>query len=450
MGKDNLLSKRKLLLANKRAFISLIALLALSLLLLLGIYFVTFVLTEYKMSQSYNLATKTYHLAEAGISEAIWKLKNDDTIADGDEAWKDKFVTEPDCNNWQASFERTDALFQNSSYSVTIQNSSCARGVLVSTAKITLPNGKTTQRIAKTTVFKALNPSPVGDSAVFTGGPSEITTVRSSLLNVYYGNLFSNNNILIKDGSTVNIYDDTDTSDLEGKILAVNNLTVSADSTLDSTAQCAKNVCQGGCTKCPPDSVSMPMIDFDSDDPSSYKSKAEAAGTVYTSSEFENLLWSNQILTLNNEVTYVTGPIELKGGQDLTINNGVLVADGSITIGEKFCWVRSATESRCGNSKITITHTPGIPAGLLTKNSISFGSFTLQTNIVGLVYATDKLDFVGLPASVNITGGMMARKISIISVVQGVTTYDSTIVNEAIGNPVYSPVVTIEHWEETY
>jgi len=428
-------------------FISLVALVALSLLLLLGIYFVTFVITEFKMSKSYNLAAKTYYLAEAGINEAIWKLQNDDTIADGDEAWKNKFVTEPDCNTWQASFEKTGALCEGCSYTVTIQNFSCARGEIISTAKVALPSGKTTQRVVKTKVFKALNPSPIEDSAVFTGGPSEDMTIRSSLLNVYNGNLFSNNNIIIRSGSTVSVYDDTDTPDLEGKIMVANNITINA-STVNSTAQCAKNVCQGSCEKCPADSVSMPMIDFDSADPNSYKSKAQVAGTVYTSAEFEDLMWNNQNLTLG-EITYVTGPIELKGGQNITVN-GILVADGSITIGEKLCWTKSKTESRCGNNKITINHTPGKPAGLLTKNSLSVGSYTSQINIVGLVYAIDKLDLVSLPESLTITGGMMARKISIISVAEGVATYDNIIVNEAIGNPIYSPVVTVEHWEETY
>jgi len=432
-------------------FISVIALVTLSLLLLLGIYFVTFVLTESRMSRSYNLATKTYYLAEAGINEAIWKLKNDDTTADGDEAWKDKFMTEPDCNNWSATLERTgvSALFEDSSYTVTIQNSSCARGQIISTAKITLPEGKTTQRIIKIKVFKTLNPAPIEDSALFTGGPSEVMTVRSSLLNVYDGNLFSNNNIIIRNGSTVNIYDNGGSPELEGQTMAAGNISV-LGSTLTTTAQCAKNICQAGCDKCPPDVIDMPMIDFDSSAPESYKSKAEAAGTVYTSSEFEDLLWTNQNLTLNNEVTYVTGPIELRGGQIVTVNSGVLVADGTITIGERDCWTKTPTESRCGDSQITITHTPNIAAGLLTKNSISFGRYTLQIDIVGLVYATDKLDLVRVPQTVDVTGAMMARKISIINVAEGVTTWDSAIVKETIGTPAYSPVVTVEHWEESY
>lgn len=430
-------------------FISIIALVTLSLLLLLGIYFVMFTLTESKMSQSYDTTTKAYYLAEAGINEAIWKLKNDDTTTDGDEAWKDNFITEPGCNNWFATFERTGILLPDSSYTVTIQNTSCARGEIVSIANITLPAGQVSQRIIKTTVFKALNPDPVEDSAVFTGGPSEVITVRSSVLNIYYGHLFSNNNMIIRSGSNVSLYDDGGTPELEGQAMAVANLTITG-STLNSTARCAKNICDAACTKCPPDLISMPMIDFDSPAPESYKSRAEALGTVYTSSEFEDLLWNNQNLTLNNEVTYVTGAIELRGGQVLNVNEGVLASDGSITIGERRCWTRSKTESRCGDSKITITHTENVAAGIISKDTISVGSYTLQMDIVGLIYATDKLDLIGLPETLTITGGMMARKISIISVSQGITTYDDTIVREVIGEPLYSPIVTVEHWEESY
>jgi len=431
-------------------FISLVALIALSLLLFLGIYFVTFVITESKMSKSYSVAAKTYYLAEAGINEAIWKLQNDDTTTDGDEAWENKFITEPDCDTWQASFERIDVLCSGCSYNVTIQNSSCARGEIVSTAKVVLASGKTTQRVVKTKVFKAVNPSPIKDSAVLTSGPSEVITLQASLINIFNGNLFSNNNILIRWLSTVNVNDNPATGTLEGKALAVNNINRSSGSVLNATAQCAKNICQGSCEKCPPDAISMPMIDFDSADPNSYKSRAQAAGTVYTSSQFDDLLWANPGLTLDNEITYVTGPIELKGGQNLTVN-GVLVSDGSIKIGQNFCWVKSIFLVRCGNVKLTINHTVGKPAGLLTKGSIDVGLATRRIDIVGLLYANDKFELISLPESFNITGGMIARKITITSVWQGLNiTYDEAIVNEAIGSPSFSPVVTIEHWEETY
>ena len=46
------------------------------------IYFLDLVTTGSRVSRSYSLASQTYYLAEAGINEAIWKLKND---------WEDEF-----------------------------------------------------------------------------------------------------------------------------------------------------------------------------------------------------------------------------------------------------------------------------------------------------------------------------------------------------------------------
>ncbi len=73
------------------------ALIILSLLLLLGLYFSSFVLAEFNIAQSYVKSSQAYYLAEAGINEAIWKIKNDDTTSDGDPAWKIEFVTQPNC-----------------------------------------------------------------------------------------------------------------------------------------------------------------------------------------------------------------------------------------------------------------------------------------------------------------------------------------------------------------
>ncbi len=302
----------------------------------------------------------------------------------------------------------------------------------------------------RTRVFKSQNQSPVENSAIFTGGPSDVISFMAGEMNIYNGNLFSNNNLILQLISNLSVYDNPETSEEEGKVLVVNNINKSLLSTIQSTAKCSKNMCVGNCDKCPPDPISMPMIDFDSADPDSYKSRAQAAGTVYTSSAFENLLWQNQNLTLNNEVTYVTGPIELRGGQTITINGGALVADGTITIGERYCWVKSG-DIRCGNSKITVNHVSGQPSGIMTKDKLNVGIYANRIDITGLLYVNDEFKLVSLPQSFNIVGGILARKMSFTSIWQALNiTLDNDLINEAIGNPTYSPVVQIDHWEETY
>ncbi len=467
---------------QQRGVVIIITFLTLGVLLLLSCYFLSFVLTESRISKNQIIAVRTYYLAEAGVNEAIWKLKNDPN-------WKNNFENEPGCNTWTGSFVRDNTFFSNSSYYVQINNSDCARGQIISTANLGIPGRNPAQRIIKIKVFKALG-GLTDDSAIFSGGTSENIEIKFSKVNIYDGNLFSNSNLDIKYLSEVTVNDNPDTpSILEGQVLASGNLTVKS-STLDNCeVKCAKNVCEQclnhirnkKCKICPPDSVSMPMLDFDSEDPNSYKNKAEIAEDtgqcsilcngvlcdtkcIYTASEFDDFLWDigqDGALTLNNTVTYVTGPIELRGGRRLTIN-GVLVADGTVDIGERRCW-KKGVQHDCGYSQITITD-PGldIPSGLLVKGKINFGPYSSfqDVEITGLVYANDEIRMVSLPGSFEIIGGILARKISLTSVWFPFNIYlDNSIISEGIwggpdppvgGTPLYSPVVTIEHWEESY
>lgn len=447
----------------------------LGILLLLGSYFLTFSLIETKISQNQIAAAKTYYLAEAGVNEAIWRLKNDPD-------WKDSFETDPECTTWSASFSREGILFPDSSYQVSIENSDCARGQIFATSTVSLPKMKTAQRVIKTKVFKSIG-SLTGNSAIFSGGNSENIDITASIINIYDGNLLSNNNANIGWWSEVSVYDNPDTELLEGKTLANNNLTISSNSIVNATSFCAKNICQGDCLDegCPPSNISMPMIDFDSEDENSYKSKADSAQEtgncsilcdgvecetkcVFTSNQFEDLLWSigqDVTLTLNNDITYVTGPIEIKGGRKIIIN-GTLVADGTIDVGEVNCWTQKGKKD-CGFNQITINDPGiGIPSGLLTKNKLNIGPYSSFQDIemVGLIYANDEIRIVSLPSVFNLTGGILGRKTSFTSAWGEFNIFlDNSIILEGVWSgskppggerPPFSPVVTIDHWEEAY
>ncbi|MBZ9578095.1 hypothetical protein KJA13_03665 [Patescibacteria group bacterium] len=489
---------------NSKGTVIIITFLILIALLLLGSYFLIFTLTELRISKSQEAGVRTYYLAEAGINEAIWKLGNDDITADGDPAWETDFI---DCDNknpdpsgdyWTAEF--THSFGDGSSYQVTIQNSACGRGKIISTSTLSLPNGKTAQRIVKTTVFKALA-SPVGDSAILSGGSSENVDIKFSKLRINDGNLFSNHNLDIKGASTVEVYDNPATpddpetpeiEDLEGQVLAVGNLNKSSASTLAAEATCTKNVCTEKClpagSGCPPDSLSLPLVDFDSPGPLpcySFKCRAQAAEDslecevlcngascttqpnkcVYSTSEFEDLLWEvgeGGTLTLNNVITYVTGNIDLRGGRHLVVK-GALVADDNIKIGEKYSWTRGGQKDE-GFSQITIIQpTAQSPSGLLTKRKIDFGlfsSFPADLDIEGVIYANDEVSFVSIPdTSFDVKGGIIARKLSLVSLWQWLNiTLDDDIIRYGLGyridseeiKPTFSPVITIDHWEESY
>lgn len=472
--------------------IIIIALLALVILLLLGTYFLSFTVIESRISRSQEAGTKAYYLAEAGIYKAIWKLKNDDE-------WSSCFISSegacPDCSVWSAEVEiDSDILVPNSKINISIQNTSCARGEIVAVSTIELPGGKTARRMIKTTVFKALA-EPTEDSAIFTGGPAEKVDIRDSKINVY-GNIFSNHQFNVGGASEIQVFPH---ETAKGKILVVHDYSISAGSSLASTAVCARNICdtQEACeceihqenfqecqvNRCRPNPISVPVVDFDSDSEYSFKSRAlamEAAGQcsntcngtpclnhsdkcVFTMKEFNDILWEvgeGGTLTLGNEfvpvIVYVESHIDLRGGRHLEVN-GTLLAGINISIGQSNNWGGDK-----GSSQITVNRpVPTFPSGLLAKGKIDFGSYSAfdTIDITGVVYCTNELNLTSIPRTMNITGGMITRKLDIRSLWQGLNiTLDNDIIRYGLGyaingeliEPEYSPIVTVEHWEEAY
>jgi len=392
-----------------------------AIILMLSLYVTSFTLTELKISTSQSLSVQTYYLAESGIAEAIWRIKQPDST------WKNSFETDP---NWTVDYTRSPALYPNGSYRIQIVNSDRGRGEITVTGSIQQGNSAA-QRVIKTMVYKALGESVVGDAGEYADGNIDMS---GTVLNVYNGSVFSNNNIIANFWSVINVDKD---------VKAVGNVVSNLWSHITASSTYAHNFPPA------PDPIAMPAVSFDNaGDPDSYKAKA--AGQIYTASQFSDLLWDNRGSTLTlNGITYVTGDIGIKGNTNLIIN-GALVADGNITVGENTllcCWGLN-----CGRSNITINHpTTSTPSGLLSKGRIDFELCLSSFNAHGLIYANDKINVLSLPNQIDITGGLIARKVTLTSLWQGINlTFDNNIISYTLGNPQFSPIVTVEHWEEEY
>ncbi len=380
---------------KQKGVVVIIVFLIMGLLLLLGFYFLGFSLSEKKISASQEVAGQAYYLAEAGINEAIWKLKNDTITGDGDDAWANDFIDE--AKNpaggpyWSDSFSHS---FSNGSYNVSIQNSERGAGSIISVAKIPAGNGKYAQRIVKVSLFKGLA-SPVNNSAFFTGTASGNISISSSNITVSNGNVFCSNIFNIS-SSALNIIDNGETEEiLEGQILAAGNLNQSS-STITSEAICAFNACTENCadytegkTSCPVVSTEMIKVDFDSDDPNSFKSRALTAESlgqcqilcngspcstkcILNKTDFEDLTGD---ITINSKITYVTGNISISG--KTAVINGILVS----AINKKIS---------ISSSSITINRPDEqSPSGLLSGGKIDISSSTL--NVQGIIYSSQEM-----------------------------------------------------------
>jgi len=482
---------------KQKGTVLIIAFIIMGVLMLLGVYFLSFTLTESRITKSQTVGTQTYYLAEAGINEAIWKLKYDDV-------WSTCFVSSTDpcpaCDaTWTANFTTsTDTLVPNSTTTVTIERTECGKGKITAISTIALAGGKTAHRVVQTKVLRALG-SLTLDSPLFIGYPSGDIVIKDSILNVYNGNLVAGNILNIQRNGWVNVYDNPTTTDIqEGKVLVVGNCD---EEKINASSTCCANVCYTTSTcechpdpenlfkeceedSCPPDreKIDMPCIIW-----SSYYSKAEAAqnqnppqcsvlgknssgGTVVTSdkcifekNEFRDLLEEvgpGGTLILEHKANgfatstyYVKDGITIGEWKHLEIH-GVLVAEKSVYIGK---WT---------SAYLTIIDPgPGIPSGLLTQKNMDFGEEYLlfqDIDVTGLLYSEGEMSIISVLHAFKVRGGIIARKFDFDSgwLDNPVNIYlDNDRIKEGVwggpepppGEPiVYSPIVTVEHWEETY
>jgi len=393
---------------NSRGFVLIAAMLAMAAIAVLAFFVSSFTVTENKISVTQSNSLKAYYLAESGIADGINRIKNDPT-------WKDGFENNP---SWNHTYVKTDAFYPGSSYTINIANTGPATGIITATGNYVV-GSKTSRRVVKAAVFKAMGGSnPLPEISFYNDGPLQLSRGNLTVLN---GGIFSNDGMVFNVDANINI---------EGTTTAVGNINGVVIDCVDYVDKHCSPL---------PEPILMPSVSFDDpDDPNSLKARASQ---VYSEAQFEELLANNQDITLNG-ITYVTGDIFISGSRQLTIN-GALVADGSINLGVKN-----------GDDAIVLTAnslSSTTPTGLFAKDSIVFNANSdIQINH-GVIY-TDGDFNVWVKAFVNITveGGILCRGSNIDSNSYIQITLDPWAVGSALSSFEYSPIVTVDHWEEEY
>jgi hypothetical protein len=371
---------------------------------------------ERQIATSQFTSVQGYNLAEGAVQHAVWRLKNDPT-------WSTQFVTNP---NWSASINRTNVFNTGASYSLSVQNTELGHAAVIATSTWPLTSGVTAQRVVKVKVFKALGVSTVPNLTVLSD--TGVTAQLGAVVNVALGQMHANGNININWWSNVQVQATTS---------ATGTISVGIGSTLASPIKRAINF--------PPVAtrVDLPQVDFDSADPGSFRSRAQATGHVYTANQFSAMMAADTNLATTGTVTYVTGEVDIKKGYHLTVN-GVLAADGQIRVGNTLRWTSDWTELR-------VVNTAGQPSGLFSKSRISLGLFTSLFQVNGVVYANDQFSMLQILQSPTITGALFARSIDFNGILSPVTiVHSQTIADQSLGTPQFSPVISVEHWEEEY
>ena len=120
-------------------------------LLFLASYLLDQATGEIKISKNENAATKAYYLAEAGVNEAMYKLKNDST-------WKTNFIN-GSFPSGGITVNRNNVFDQFGNYNLTVTGVGNTPGLadIVVNATYATGTNKSAKRVIKTRLWRATN-----------------------------------------------------------------------------------------------------------------------------------------------------------------------------------------------------------------------------------------------------------------------------------------------------
>ncbi|MFW5888234.1 MAG: hypothetical protein ACOCVY_00780 [Patescibacteria group bacterium] len=419
---------------NKKGFALLAVMLLMFLMFSVAFYFLDFSMVEQRMADSQKRGAKAYHLAEAGLNEMFWQLKNN-------ENYKNDFRTK---DSWTKTITGTDVFGEGTgSYSVTIRNSQKGKGEITATGTIPVSDEYVAQRVVKSKVFQALNPDDDGDStstfdihdsALFA---EEKIAILHSKININ-GSIHSNKDVKVNGhGTKVSIGKDLEAVGEFSKSFA-------------SDVEVAGEISDSKDHSPPPPKLDMPTVSFDNEDPMSFKKRADK---IYSEKEFEKTLKDADGSAVfgdasSSVIIYVTGDVSLDQDTNLTIY-GALIVEGGVRLGDG----SGPKKLFCGGeyTSLSINYVDGYPAGLIAKDDIKFGFCLRSSNIDGVIYAGKKMDIMNFTDSVDINGGIFGKDIRIFSVWNDMAMkYDEDIVGYTLYPTEYAPIIKMDHWEEEY
>ncbi len=414
------------------AYVSIVVLILMMVLLSASYFYAGSLLSELAIARNNKAASVAFSLAEAGVQEAIYRVKQTDSTERAQFGLQNGFST----------FNHDPALLLQGGYIVEIANS----GPFVAMVK-SIGTYRTGTRLTRREIRVGIAEASANytGGAIFGGGGAGESIADldfwAAAVNIFKGSIFSNRDVNLKFGANLNIESAyTDPLDPKVRIDGVQALddVVNQNSVLNcnclieddgdpDTRQCDP---PPGCTPSVlPAKLGMPHMNFDY-----YKTLAVLQGQYYGSqNDFKNGFPKDSSKTYNG-VVYIDGTLDIDNNRNMTMN-GALASSGSISI-----------------TKGQLTIAPGADgfSGVLSQRDFIVGSEG-NFNGTGLVYTSDRAEFDSSTTySTNLTGGILTRRTWFSGFRAVNITLDPSIINNTLKNSGETPVIEINHWEEEY
>ncbi len=395
---------------KEKGIVLVISVLILTTLMMVGSYLLSSANSENKISNAQSIATKNYYLAEAGINDMAWKIKNDS-------ATRQAFLLgQLDSSH---SISRSNVFDDsNAGYQACAVNTTPAEAWIIATSTYKIGNSYS-QRVIKSYITKATGSTNEWGFASFAGG-------RGSQQN---GNFLFNGTGVVLTANGGRIHANQELKVQKAEII-VNDGAITSANVINEVAG-GRITLSNSYQEVPTSTVDMLQIDFDSDDVNSWKNRATQ---TYTKDEFKNLPDNTTL----NGIIYVSDDAEITE-KNFTIN-GVLVANGDINI--------SFSEKT-----LTINSDLIYGGGLLSKGNVYITTSQGSALIDGLIYASDNLDITSLGTNFVINGSITGFDAEITASGKSIILNYAPEKFQSVINPIYnpsSPLIKIDHWEEKY
>jgi hypothetical protein len=358
---------------------------------------------ESRISFSQREGLNAYSVAEAGQSEALWRLN---TVPAYMTALKD--------GNLNVTFTVVDKPQAGEGYTVSMTSTSAGRALIDVNA--TVNNGDfTARRSIRTNVFSGPVDNPLTTYSLYSGTSIDITNGTGNV-NFNGGDLYA--------GTTFSIRNTNMTVNGAVKALgnySANNSVVNASGGIQAANQPPA-----------PSSVSTPSVDFNY--------YAANATVTYTPTQFQNIIGgSGTNKNFPGPITYVNGSVSLGNSarnKNVTIS-GLLVINGTFT-----------TNASVQNLNMTINDPGNGLSGLLASNTITLNSGSWTVN--GVMYSAGNFRFLSAPA-LTVNGMLLAA--GTVTINPNTTTNiqaNATRIGAVFSGAGVPRAVQVEHWEEEY
>lgn len=374
---------------------------------------------ESKISRSQLEGTVAYYVAEAGVTDAVWRLNNNNA-----------YKTALDNGTLNVSYSVSDQPQSGQGFTVTIATSAQGAGYATINVTGTADNGTfVAQRRIEAQVFLG-DPTVVlniGTNAFFGGGSVSVTN-GGSAINVTNGDWYSRGNITINQ-ATVNA---------AGRYIkavgsySANNASVTAAGINASNYPPA------------PTDVSVPGYDFTQYNslPTDRCTSALYASQTQlrcTAAQFQALIGASTNFTFPNEVVYISNNLSFTSWvRNKTLNfNGLLVINGDL-----------AVNGSASNFYVNINDPGTGKSGVIVRSNMNNSNGTWTVN--GILYASGSINFTNNQV-MTIDGAVVAG--GAVNINTGLSlnlNFNPTRAFVVLGGTSTPTAVQVLHWEEEY